>query len=386
MKKTNIWAFTLLLFAGIGLESCNQTDTDSKYITVDVKGNYPKKEISLQDFMDVEYIPLETTDEFITQGAVLSIGDKYILIKNYVNDGDIYVFDRKTGKGIRKINRKGQGGEEYAFIVSAVLDEDNEEIFVNSTKKILVYDLYGNFKRSFNTADDADYMDVFNYDKNNLICYDMTVYYKDGEEKDKDFYHSIISKQDGSVIRGISIPFKTVKAPFVRQGDVMAATSVRALIPCQDNWLLVETSSDTIYSYRPDKNLLSPFIIKQSSGEPEVLITMGPVTDRYYFFKIIEKKFDFSKGNGFPSTALMYDKEEDSFFKPVIFNADYINKQEVNVTENVGNGDVATYQNLTADRLIEAYSGNNLKSPLKEIAAKLNEESNPVIMLMKYKK
>lgn len=112
----------------------------------------------------------------------------------------------------------------------------------------------------------------------------MTVYYRDGEEKEKEFYHSIISKQDGSVTRGISIPFKTVKAPFIRQGDVIAAIPVRALIPCQDNWLLVETSSDTIYSYRPDKNLLSPFIVRQSSGEPDVLITMGPVTDRYYFF------------------------------------------------------------------------------------------------------
>ena len=386
MRKTNIWFLNLLFFTGIGFGSCNQADKDSKYITVNVNENYPEKEIVLQDFMDVEYIPLETTDEFITQGAVLSIGDKYILIKNYVNDGNIYVFDRKTGKGIRKINRKGQGGEEYAFIVSAALDEDNEEIFVNSTKKILVYDLSGNFKRSFNTADDADYMDVFNYDKNNLICYDMTVYYRDGEEKEKEFYHSIISKQDGSVTRGISIPFKTVKAPFVRQGDVIAAIPVRALIPCQDNWLLVETSSDTIYSYRPDKNLLSPFIVRKSSGEPDVLITMGPVTDRYYFFKKIEKKFDFSKGNGFPTTDLMYDKEEDSFFEPVIFNADYINKQEVNVTENVGNGDVATYQNLAADRLVEAYADNKLKSPLKEIAEKLNEESNPVVMLIKYKK
>lgn len=297
MKKTNIGAFILLFFIGIGLKSCNQTDTDSKYITVDVKNNYfLKKEIALQDFMDVEYIPLETTDEFITQGVVMAISDKYILTKNYVNDGYIYIFDRKTGKGIRKINRKGQGGEEYAFIVSAVLDEDNEEIFVNSSKKILVYDLYGNFKRSFNTVGGADYMDIFNYDKNNLICYDMTVYYRDGEEKDKEFYHSIISKKDGSVTRGISIPFKTVKAPFVRQGDVITATTVRALIPCQNNWLLVETSSDTVYSYRPDNNQLNPFIVKQSSGEPEVLITMGPVTDRYYFFKIIEKKFDFSKG------------------------------------------------------------------------------------------
>lgn len=214
----------------------------------------------------------------------------------------------------------------------------------------------------------------------------MTVYYRDGEEKDKEFYHAIISKQNGSVTRGISIPFKTVKAPFIRQGDAITATSVHALIPCQNNWLLVETSSDTVYSYGPDKNQLIPFIVKQSSGEPEVLITMGPVTDRYYFFKTIEKKFDFSKGRGFPSKDLMYDKEEDSFFEPVIFNADYINKQEVNVTENVGNGDVATYQNLTADQLMEVYAENKLKSPLKEIAAKLDEESNPVVMLVKYRK
>lgn len=129
MRKTNIWFLNLLFFTGIGLGSCNQADKDSKYITVNVNENYPEKELVLQDFMDVEYIPLETTDEFITQGAVLSISDKYILIKNYVNDGNIYVFDRKTGKGIRKINRKGQGGEEYAFIVSAAMDEDNEEIF-----------------------------------------------------------------------------------------------------------------------------------------------------------------------------------------------------------------------------------------------------------------
>lgn len=385
MRKTNIWFLNLLFFTGIGLVSCNQADRDSKYITVNAKEDYPKKEIVLQDFMDVEYIPLETTDEFITQGVVMAIGNKYILTKNYVNDGDIYIFDRKTGKGIRKINRKGQGGEEYAFIVSAVLDEDNGEIFINSSKKILVYDLFGNFKRSFNTAGGADYMDLFNYDKDNLICYDMTVYYKDGEEKEKEFYHSIISKQDGSVTRGISIPFKTVKAPFVRQGDAISATSVRALIPCQDKWLLIETSSDTVYIYRPDKNLLSPFIVKQSFGEPDILITMGPVTDRYYFFKTIEKKFDFSKGRGFPSKDLMYDKEEDSFFEPVIFNADYINKQEVSLTENVGNGDVATYQNLAADQLMEAYAENKLKSPLKEIVAKLNEESNPIILLIKYK-
>ena len=37
-------------------------------ITVDIAENYPRKEFILQDLMDVEYIVLETRDEFITQG------------------------------------------------------------------------------------------------------------------------------------------------------------------------------------------------------------------------------------------------------------------------------------------------------------------------------
>lgn len=386
MKKAIISVLCPFLLLGLGTTGCKQADKTDTLLTVDVKADYPEKEVTLQEFMDVEYIPLETNDEFVTQGAVMAIGDKYILVKNYANDGDIYVFDRATGKGIRKINRKGQGGEEYPFIVSAVLDEDNGEMFVNSSEKILVYDLSGNFKRSFKPVGGATYMDVFNYDKDNLICYDMSVYYKDGEERDKEFYHAVISKQDGSITRGIPIPFKTVNAPYVQQGDVVAVASVRSLIPCRDSWLLVETSSDTVYSYQPENNWLTPFLVKQSSGEPEVLITMGPVTERYCFIRTMEKKFDVASGWGFPVADLMYDKQEDALFKPVVINADYIGKQEVDLTRNVGNGEVATYQALAADGLVEAYTDNGLKGELKEIASTLDEESNPVIMLMKYKK
>ena len=93
---------------------------------------------SRQDFMDVEYIPLETSDEFVTQGSVMDIGDKYLLVKNWANDGDIFVYDRKTGKAIRKINRKGQGAEEYNFISGIILDENNDEMFVNSEEDLCV--------------------------------------------------------------------------------------------------------------------------------------------------------------------------------------------------------------------------------------------------------
>lgn len=59
-------------------------------------------------------LQLETTDEFLTQGSVQDVGKEYLLVKNRNNDGDIFIFDRQTGKGVRKINRQGQGAEEYA--------------------------------------------------------------------------------------------------------------------------------------------------------------------------------------------------------------------------------------------------------------------------------
>lgn len=383
-KATTILATLLLVMAGCGSDQQPADDL----ITVDATKDYPKKELILQDFMDVEYIPLETSDEFITQGDVMAIGNTYIVVKNYTNDGNIYFFDRQTGKGIRKINKKGQGAEEYAFINGIVLDEDREEMFVNSSsmKKIFVYDLSGNFKRSFNHTEGAEYLDLFNYDEDNLIRYDMSVYYKEGEKRDKGFYHAVISKQDGSVTRTIPIPFDIVKAPFIQKGDGVAVTSIRPIIPWQENWLLVETSSDTVYSYAPEKNKLRPLLVKKPTVNPEILLTMGPVTDRYCFMRTIEKVFDFTTGRGFPFTDLMYDKQENAVFNAEVMNADYSNKQTVDLTSHAGNSEVATFQNLAAYQLVEAYKKDVLKGKLKEIAAKLDEEANPVIMLVKYKK
>ena len=53
-----------------------QGNESDGFITVDATANYPEKELILQDFTDVEYIALETTDEFLTQGAVRAIGNK----------------------------------------------------------------------------------------------------------------------------------------------------------------------------------------------------------------------------------------------------------------------------------------------------------------------
>ena len=372
------------LFLMMGLLGCVEKEDKTNVITVDVTTTYPKKELVLQDLMDVEYIPLETNDEFITQGSVMAIGEKYILVKNWSHDGNIFVFDRKTGKGIRKINRKGQGDGEYSFINGIILDEDNNEMFVNcaSTKKIYVYDLSGNFKRDFKHVEGGEYLEVFNYDKNNLICYDMSLYYKEGQPREENrSYHLIISKQDGSVTQKIYIPFDVIKTPVVQKGG---ATSIRSIIPYRKEWLLVETSSDTVYNYVPEKNQLNPFLIKSPTRDLEILLTMGVVTDRYCFMHTVKKDFDFTTGRGFLITDLMYDKQENAVFEANVLNGDFVEKQNVDMLSDPMNGDeIVAIQPLAANKIVDAYKNDGLKGKLKEIAAGLDEESNPVIMLVK---
>lgn len=376
------------LFFLAALAGCGKGNKEADIITIDVNATHPEKELVLQDFMDVEYIPLETTDEFITQGDVMDIGEKYIIVKNWNNSGDIFIFDRKSGKGIRKINRKGQGAEEYTFINGVVLDENADEMFVNcaSTKKIYVYDLSGNFKRSFSHTEGSEYLHVYNYDKAHLIRYDMSLYYKEGEKRGDGTYHAIISKQDGSIAQSISVPFDVIKAPVVQQGDGVAVTSVRPIIPYQDKWLIVETSSDTVYNYIPEENRLCPFLVKTPSQDPEILLTMGALTDRYYFMQTIKKVFDFTTGKGFPLTDLVYDTQEKAVFSVSVLNEDYVKKQAADMTSHPVNSEIACFQTLAANRLVEAYEEDGLKGRLKEIAANLNEESNPVLMLVRNKK
>ena len=387
--KTLIYIETILLLVMTGCGSDNAS-TDG-FITVDVtKSSYsPKKELVLQDFMDGEYIPLETNDEFVNQGYVNAIGEKYIIVTNYREDGDIFVYDR-NGKAIRKINRKGQGGEEYISCLKIILDEENEELFVNDflARKIKVYDMEGNFKRSFKQKQEGDtqfYGEIFNYDKDNLICYD---------ECNADIPFLLVSKKDGSITREIITPFKEKKL-FIQllryEGGTRAAGPgpYSRITPFKGNWILLEPSSDTIYTLMPDCSL-RPFIAKTPpvhTMNPEFYLTLKLVSDRYYFMESIKNVYDFRKEEGFPKTYFVYDTQEKDFFSYIIYNGDYSDKRElymVMFTPINAKGEL--WATIDAFELCRDYKKGKLKGKLKDIAAKLGEDDNRVIMLVKPKK
>lgn len=387
MKRlTTILIFILFIAAGCGENKQSADD----FITVDVTASYPHKKLILQNFMDVEYIPLETNDEFVCQGNIQAVGKDIIVVTNWAaSDGNIYIFDRK-GKALRKINRKGQGGEEYTMALGVVLDEENGEMFVNDmyAKKILVYDLEGNFKRRISLKGDFLFGEIYNFDRHSFICHDVF------NENNSSAFHTgqsfmFISKQDGSITKEIQIPFEEKKTILIRtqkdkEGKYMAyiPPSVYPIMPYFDNYILTELSADTLYNYSPD-HIQKPFIVRTPSVQsmnPEKFLLLSLLTDRYYFMETVEKKLPF------PPTNIVYDKQEKALFRYKVYNDDYMNEREAYLKSNPVNSEIPSRQFLEAGELVRDYERGVLKGELKEVAAKLDPEDNPVIMLIKHKK
>ena len=146
----NILIKYVAFFAAVFFVNCNGREQSiNGLLLFDVTKNYPWKELILQDFMDVEYVPLETTNEFLCQGFVQDVTENYIIVRNFSRTGDIFIFDRK-GKAVKRINRVGQGGEEYVFLLEAIYDEEHDDLFVSDLgRKIMVYNKEGIYKRYF---------------------------------------------------------------------------------------------------------------------------------------------------------------------------------------------------------------------------------------------
>jgi hypothetical protein len=283
-------------------------------------------------------------------------------------------------------------------LLGITLDEERDELFVNdrNTNKLFVYDLSGEFKRSFGNKKDIMYdMGIYNFDRDHLICQDGSLL-NDGHSN----RFLVVSKQDGSVTKEIQIPYKEKKTTLLlvrnTSGQIIfdAGARNKELIPYRDSWILVEPSSDTIYSYSADHSL-KPFIVRTPSIQsmnPEVFLFPGVLTDRYYFLQTAKKEADIVAQTAFPRTDLVYDRQEKAIYEYAVYNSDFTNKKPMSLVYEtpmfmlINSNEIAFAKRLEAPDLVEAYGKGELKGRLKEIAAGLDEESNAVIMLAKHKK
>ena len=386
MKKQLTRIASWMLLATMG-----QAGAFAQNIHIDMNEVYPERTINLQEVANVKYIPLETTDDALFNGTLVHLSSQGIAGLN-PKGGDILLFDG-NGKVITSFNHMGQGPNEYNKIYHLDVDWKQKEVYVqdNFRQKIRIYALNGNYLRTIQAKGTMREDDMFNFSDTHLI-YSML---PEGKQFDPYQPVTLISKKDGSTI---SLPFtkkedtniKATGGPF---GNMkLMAKIANGLYKKGDEVYVNEVTADIIY--RVEKNhTLTPIIQRTPSYEVEqgkdFFLMLRGANKRYYFFKRQQALLEF-QGNAATdpkSTYIAYDRKSKEIIQPTFTNNDYPS-QDIPMSKMLQcAGDTSQcYLLLEAFKLKEALEEGKLKGELKSIAEKLDEEDNPVLMVVEFKK
>lgn len=359
-------------------------------IEVNPLGKYEKKTLMLEEIADVEYIPLETSKDVLLSGMLngICMSDSLIVIKN--QEGSMYVFGR-NGRLISWFNHTGRGPAEYQNVLKFTVDFDAGEIYIYDYMlryKVYVYTMNGDFKRSFNVPALLWVLDFTDYDENHLLAY--TRISVDAMKSHKGSFHPyyLMSKQDGTFNQldievpemkdgNLYIPYKVgnqnrgrmrgfKRSPIIRNGN---------------NFYISDFASDTIYSF--NDRVLKPFLVCKPSLqglENSRFFGMSAKTTRYTFLclsRMNEKTMTFTRN------FIGIDHETGEIFEPDFQGNDFVEDIENYFCNLLPEYTVVSIPGLL---LTDFYQKGKLSGKLKEIASGLKEDSNPVLMLIKFRK
>jgi len=146
MKKINFAPVVIsFLILPLFIAGCNKQDQGEVQV-IDIVGNMNNtRDIKLSDIADdVQYIPMETNPE-----CLIAKGYTIVPTKDYffIADGEkpLFVFDR-DGKFVRKIGAIGKGPGEFQNCNQFHIDEEKEEVYIfNQNKEFIIYSWDGKY-------------------------------------------------------------------------------------------------------------------------------------------------------------------------------------------------------------------------------------------------
>lgn len=385
--KQHFFYTALMALLIIGCSSSQQTE--KKLPQINLYTSYPEKEIWLQDVAEVEYIPLETTEEMLFKGDLIFLSKEGIVGLNR-KEGEIFVFDNK-GKAKCLINRKGGGPEEYAQMVHAIADLKQKELYVLDPKsRICVYSLDETFKRILETQNTIRDRDICTYTDDLLMLFKEV---PEGGNVEKITPYRpilILSKVDGKLD---SLPYMKCHNAFITAsfGEMKGYNFVPVLREFDDKIYLNDVASDTLFSINKKNRELEPILsrvpsIQEEKGDKYLLIVEG-VTSRYLFLKRQIAQVDLVKQNeNKENLYLVYDRQTGETFQPLFKNKEYASLDMRNKDFEHSGGAKGNHFQLEAFKLKEALKNGELNGELKKIAESISEEDNPVVMVVNFKK
>ena len=394
MKNFYLFFFTLLF---IGCSTQPKAPTDSTLPILDLSKDYPEKKVDIHELGEVEYIPLETTDESVmTVGLLHFISDEYIIVQDL---GVIQIFDRK-GKHITRFDHTGPGPKEYHYIHGCKADFKTKELYIYDPKKIQVYSFSGEWIRTVGNIPEGIRPEfTYDYNEKYLITHNVFHDYWNFEKLPADLTpYYLIDKQTGEFIplpltvknRISRIVHKEIKdiSENVAQ-PIVEKILINPMLANGSDILIADFGLDTLYSYKNDR--LTPIAVQYPSAHstnPPVVIAPFFYTDQFLIFKPVEIRYDpkYALQPLDDAPLMMWNRKTNEIYRIQLYDSNRPNRKLKNTMEgmqleNPNQIFIAHY----ADKLCTDNEEGKLKGKLKEVASKLTEEDCHVVAICKLK-
>lgn len=388
-KKTN--AKQSLQSENKAMNAEDRKETHS-LISLDITKEYPKRDFIIQEIADIDYIPLETTDNVLLDRTALSelaISENLIVTCNK-NSGSVFVFDR-SGKIHHTFNHRGGGGNEYQSIVRYSVDFVANEIFIwdfYTRYRIIVYSLEGDFKRILNLKAKLWSGLMVDYDEELLFCYD--IYNLDNTEERGNLNnrpYSLISKKTGqSYPLNLLVKNRIDNCLHIPQRESYIV-GIFPVLKSSEGIILSDFALDTVYSYKD--GILQPVALRNRESKSDDAVALVSIllnTKKYILWDIVKKKIVNNRLEP-ERQILIQERSTGDIWQPAFYNADYMPKQRINIPDayKADLPENCARRSLSAEMLVELYQKGKLTGKLKMVASRLKEDDNPVLMLVKFK-
>jgi len=385
-QKAFLIAILLLCSSYVGSQESKPTRKTVMAAKNTIKESDFGKKYDFYDVVkDIEFVPLEMTDESIVGGvSMIKFYKNYILFLDEQTKS-IFIFDDK-GKYIRKISRVGRGPGEYENIFDFCVHPKSGMItIVTISGKIITY--------SFDLKEFKEYNDVpypVGIEQFNNGYYTITSQDKEANLYILDANMKIVHKGLANPFPGLSILGKS----FTKYGD-----TILCRLPTYYN--------DTIYQITP--NSFRPWRVPDFEVHPDYsnpIQYMAPNPWGFQSYNCPDMQifggYPYSETNKFIVFGMIYPRNRDG-----AANLSYVIYSKKNKTVKVF--DFSSLQNRPFDRpipfcgvpdnkgrIVGAMDPNYIldctitkddpiTSRVKELKKQLNEESNPVITFITYK-
>ena len=374
---------------------------------IDLSKRYPQKEIYLRSIADIDYLPLETTDEVLLDrdARIFYFSDKYILVLNQ-RLCEVFVFNG-NGKHLKTVNiPRGQGPMDILQIEHIVFDDISEEIYVfDLFDKVLVYSLTGAYIRTMGSiAGFSSYACFLNFNEETFFCYQE--YFKRDDNQPPEQPYFFVSKKDGSIVSHLNInlpvriPLAIIEERINEAGNRYRSSWVYTFPVNRhfgQDFVIADISSDTVFLFTKNQKL-TPLLIRTppvvDPYEPGTVWRTELKTDKFIIFRTMNMNFERLKSGieDFP-IFLMYEFETGQINEIVSFVIDdfpslkWESYQQFrpffDVVDNPQKN--MSVRLLDVSLLKEAQEENKLTGKLENLATTLDEEDNPVIMIVNFK-